>query len=229
MSRRLVPLIFVLSVAILGAYLGSRSAERTETHDSPAAGMPATPMSDSSAELASPESMTVARLGTASGVPEAVSPTAERDSDMAPWGPWRKMRLEEIDRSLRDVLEDRDPSTRVLTAQMFIIAAVSPLADERGLSERASTAAMKHRAQPDEHVFQSNRNYYRIPKGTYPLLDEFMEYWREHSRLISDMTPEQMTLLEAEQPALADRFGRERLERLAEEARAALQRRKEPY
>jgi hypothetical protein len=148
---------------------------------------------------------------------------------MAPWEPWRKMRLEEIDRSLQVVVEDRDPRMRALQIQMFVIAAVAPLADERGLSERTSTADMSRPAQSDEHVFTANRNFYRVPKGTFPVLDDFMEIWQQRETRRDAMKLAEADRFDIDEPFPLDRFAINRLEQLASEARVAIERRSEPY
>lgn len=140
------------------------------------------------------------------------------------------MRLEEIDRSLAAVHEDLDPQNRQLTLQMFIIAAVSPLADEMGLSQPSATADRTRLTDPNAHTFVSNDNFYRIPVGTIPELDDFMRTWNQREVQRASLR-KQAAQIEFERTNLfpMEQFTPERMGALAERARAAIRRRTEAY
>ncbi len=139
------------------------------------------------------------------------------------------MRLDEVDRALGTLRVHADPTMRQLDLQLLIIVCISPLADELGLSEPASSADMNHPRVPHEHVFSSNRNYYRIPEGTFPLMDDFMKTWEERNARRAKLTPSEEALFDESDPFPLDLFPMDALEGLAERARAALRRRTEAY
>ncbi len=162
---------------------------------------------------------------TASEAPTSIPP----DPEMAPWGPWRKMRLDEVDRALAEVRTGTDLTQRQLELQFFLIVCISPLADEMGLSEPSATADRSHPRSPLEHTFSSNRNYYRIPQGTFPLLDDFMRIWDERNLRRAKLSQAEEAHFDETDPFPLEAFAVRDLESLAERARAALRRRSEAY
>jgi len=158
-----------------------------------------------------------------------VPPSIPPDPEMAPWGPWRKMRLDEVDRALAEVRTGTDLTQRQLELQFFLIVCISPLADEMGLSEPSATADKSHPRSPLEYAFSSNRNYYRIPQGTFPLLDDFMRIWDERNLRRAKLSQAEEAHFDETDPFPLEAFVMRDLEALAERARAALRRRAEAY
>jgi hypothetical protein len=150
------------------------------------------------------------------------------DPDMAPWGPWRKIRLEEIDGALQTVRLGERVRSRQLDLQYLVIACVAPLADEMGLSDPGSQADWSPAAS-DELVFACNQNYYRIPKGTFPLLDDFFRIWNEREKRRAQLRGAEASGFDTTEPWPLELFSMQDLEALAERAKAAIKRRSEPY
>ena len=232
-----VPLFFaavLVAIAIVLTVFLAKEDDGAGTYPaSPAASAGATTTGHGAEDVAhvlvSPERQQAPVASEPAPPAESTAATAP-DPEMAAWGPWRKMRLEELDRSLEEVRKDLDPQNRQMTLQMFIIAAVSPLADELGLSQPSATADRTRLTDPNEHAFLSNQNFYRVPVGTFPELDDFMRTWNEReARRAATKSASARLQFESTDLFPMDQFTPERMGDLAERARAAIRRRTEAY
>ncbi len=144
--------------------------------------------------------------------------------------PWRKLRLDEIDRQLGVLIASEDPTQRQMELQHVLVTCISPLADEMGLSTPTIGDGVTRRVirNPNEHHYTFGNNEYRIPEGLFAAFDEFHRVWNDRIRRLSELSSAEAAI-GLPDPWPLDPQTITELEVLAERAKAAIRRRQDPY
>lgn len=140
------------------------------------------------------------------------------------------LRLNEIDRQLAVLVEDTDPSQRELNLQYVLLVCIAPIADELGLSTDRPNDGVPRKVHRDPlaHDFVVNNRDYRIPKGTFPVLDDYMATRVEREARLRAMPPAE-ALRGLPDPFPLEPSTLEALRTLAAQAKEAIRRRQDPY
>ncbi len=220
-------------IAILAVGALALSVWLLRREPAPDGAPPAAPPTDPAGEA--PAAAAVSRPGPGDAgrveIVRAPDETGAQDPDAVPKEEaWRRARLAEIDRQLGILREDADPSQRQMNLQYVLLASISPIADEMGLSAPRATDGVARRVErgPHEHDFVSNNRDYRIPKGLFPVFDDFMSTWAEREARLAELPPEE-AVRGLPEPFPLDPSVLADLERLAERAKDAIRRRGQPY